>query len=87
MDLEESMPLTKVAVYDNGHLLSRGCGLLFKGQVLVYDPQNNRTKWVRFRGSASDLSDAEIASTEELSVYMPSEAVRGVARLDHLAEK
>ena len=29
----------------------------------------------------------EIASAEELSVYVPSEAVRGVARLDHLTEK
>ena len=87
MDLEESMPPTEVAVYDNGQLLFRGRGLLFKGQVLVYDPQNNRAKWVQFRGFASDLSDAEIASTEELLVYIPSEAVRGVARLDHLAEK
>ena len=40
-----------------------------------------------FRGSASDLSDAEIASTEELAVYVPSEAMRGIARLDRLAEK
>ena len=44
MDLEESMPLTEVAVYDNGHLLSQG--LLFKGRVLVYDPQNDSAKWV-----------------------------------------
>ena len=80
-------PPTEVAVYDNGHLLSRGCGLLFKGRVLVYDLQNDRAEWVRFRGSASDLSDAEIASTEELSVYVPSEAARGIARLDCLAEK
>ena len=72
MDLEESMLPTKVAVYDNGHLLSRGCGLLFKGQVLVYDPQNDRAEWVRFRGSASDLSDAEIASAEELSCTYPA---------------
>ena len=87
MDLEESMPLTEVAVYDNDCLLSQGCGLLFKGWVLVYDPQNDHAKWVQFRGSASDLSDAEIASAEELVVYVPSEAMRGVARLDHLAEK
>ena len=87
MDLEESMPPTEVVVYDNGCLLSRGHGLLFKGQVLVYDPQNDCTKWVQFRGSASDLSDAEIAYAEELAVYVPSEAMRGVARLDCLAEK
>ena len=80
-------PPTEVVVYDNGHLLSQGHGLLFKGWVLVYDLQNDRTEWVRFRGSASDLSDAEIASAEELSVYVLSEAVRGVARLDHLAEE
>ena len=79
--------LTEVAVYDNDRLLSQGCGLLFKGQVLVYDPQNDHAEWVRFRGSASDLSDAEIASTEELAVYVPSEATRGVARLDHITEK
>ena len=29
----------------------------------------------------------EITSAEELAVYVPSEAMRGVARLDHLAEK
>ena len=87
VDLEESMPLTKLAVYDNDRLLCRGCGLLFKGWVLVYDPQNDCTKWMRFRGSASDLSDMEIASAEELAVYIPSEAMRGIARLDHLAEK
>ena len=87
MDLEGSMLPTEVAVYDNGRLLSRGCGLLFKGRVLVYDLQNDCTKWVQFRGSASDLSDAEIASAEELSVYIPSKAARGVARLDHLTEK
>ena len=87
MDLEESMPSTEVAVYDNGCLLSQGHSLLFKGQVLVYDPQNDHTEWVRFRGSASDLSDVEIASAEELVAYIPSEATRGVARLDHLAEK
>ena len=87
MDLEESMPLTEVAVYDNGHLLSQGHSLLFKGRVLVYDLQNDRTEWVQFRGSASDLSDVEIASTEELVVYVPSEAMRGIARLDRLAEK
>ena len=46
MDLEESMPPTEVAVYDNDRLLSRGCGLLFQGWVLVYDPQNDLTKWV-----------------------------------------
>ena len=34
-----------------------------------------------------NLSDTEIASAEELSVYVPSEAARGIARLDHLAEK
>ena len=50
MDLEESMPPTEVAVYDNGCLLSRGCGLLFKGQVLVYNPQNDHAEWVQFRG-------------------------------------
>ena len=60
---------------------------MFKGQVLVYNPQNGHTKWVQFRGSTSDLSDAEIAPTEELSVYIPSEAARGIARLDRLAEK
>ena len=74
-------------MYDNGCLLSQGCGLLFKGWVLVYDLQNDHAKWVRFRGSTSDLSDAEIASAEELSVYIPSKAVRGIARLDHLTEK
>ena len=87
MDLEESMPPTEVAVYDNDCLLSRGCSLLFKGWVLVYDPQNDHTEWVQFRGSASDLSEAEIASTEELAVYVPSKATRGVARQDRLAEK
>ena len=60
---------------------------MFKGWVLIYDPQNDCAKWVRFRGSASDLADAEIASTEELSVYVPSKAVRDIARLDHLTEK
>ena len=87
MDLGESMPPTEVAVYNNDCLLSRGCSLLFKGRVLVYDPQNHCAEWVRFRGSTSDLSDAEIASAEELVVYVPSEATRGIARLDHLAEK
>ena len=87
IDLEESMPPTKVAVYDNDHLLSQGRGLLFKGWVLVYDPQNDHTKWVQFRGSTSDLSDVEIASTEELAEYIPSKAMRGIARLDHLTEK
>ena len=42
---------------------------------------------MQFRGSTSDLSDAEIASAEELVVYIPSEATRGIARLDHLTEK
>ena len=87
MDLEESMPPTEVVVYDNGRLLSRGHGLLFKGWVLVYDLHNDHAEWVRFRGSTSDLSDMEIASTEELSVYVPSEAVRGIDRLDRLTEK
>ena len=74
MDLEESMPPTEVAVYDND-------------RVLVYDLQNNHAEWVQFRASASDLSDAEIASTEELAVYVPSKATRGITRLDHLTEK
>ena len=87
MDLEESMPPTKVAVYDNDCLLSRGHGLLFKGRVLVYDLQSDCAEWVRFRGSASDLSDVKIASAEELAVYIPSEAMRGIARLDRHAEK
>ena len=60
---------------------------MFKGWVLLYDLQNDRAELVRFRGSASDLSDAEIASTEELVEYVPNEAVRGIARLDHLTEK
>ena len=42
---------------------------------------------MQFRGSVSNLSDVEIASAEELVVYIPSEATRGLARLDHLAEK
>ena len=46
MDLGESMPPTKVAVYDNDCLLSQGHGLLFKGRVLVYDLQNDRAEWV-----------------------------------------
>ena len=33
-----------------------------------------------------DLLDAEIASAEELSVYIPSKAARGITRLDCLAE-
>ena len=74
MDLEESMPPTEVAVYDND-------------RVLVYDLQNDHAEWVQFRASASDLSDAEIASTEELAVYVPSEATRGITRLDRLTEK
>ena len=60
---------------------------MFKGWILVYDLQNDCAKWVRFRGSTSDLSDVEIASTEELAEYIPSEATRGIARLDHLMEK
>ena len=44
MDLEESMPPTEVAVYNNGHLLSQGRGPLFKGWVLVYDLQNDRAE-------------------------------------------
>ena len=60
---------------------------MFKGRVLVYDLQNDRAKWVRFKGSTSDLSDMEIASAEELAEYVPSKATRGVARLDHLMEK
>ena len=60
---------------------------MFQGWFLVYDPQNDHTEWVQFRGSASDLSDAEIASAEELLVYVPSEAARAIARLDHLTEK
>ena len=87
MDLEEYMPPTEVVVYDNDRLLSRGHGLLFKGWVLVYDPWNDCAEWGRFRGSASDLSDVEIASAEELAVYIPSKAMRGIARLDRLAEK
>ena len=71
MDSEESMPPTEVAVYDNGRLLSQGRGSLFKGRVLVYDLQNDRAEWVQFRGSASDLSDAEIASAEELLCMYP----------------
>ena len=78
-------PPTKVAVYDNGRLLSQGHSHLLKGRVLVYDPQNDCAEWVRFRGSASDLSDMKIASAEELVVYIPSEATRGIARLDRLA--
>ena len=60
---------------------------MLKGWVLVYNSQNDRAKWVRFRGSASDLSDTEIASAEELVVYVSREATRGVARLECLAEK
>ena len=77
---------TEVAVYDNDCLLSRGHSLLFQGWVLVYDLQNDHTEWVQLRGSTSDLSDVEIASAEELAVYVPSEATRGVARLDCLTE-
>ena len=87
MDLEESMPTTKMVVFDNDCLLSRGHGLLFKGCVLVYDQQNDHAEWVQFRGSASNLSDVEIASAEELVEYIPSKAMRGVARLDCLVEE
>ena len=49
MDLEESMNPIEVAVYDNGHLLSRGRDLLFKGQVLVYDLENASASGVHLR--------------------------------------
>ena len=64
-------------------------GVVFCSKARFWSMTHRMTgaKWLQFRGSASDLSDVEIASTEELSVYIPSEAVRGIARLDCLTEK
>ena len=51
----------------NGDFVCMARGLLFEGNVLAYDPASNEVEWVPMQGSAEDLSQAEEASTRELS--------------------
>ena len=54
-----------------GELICKVWGLLLEGLVLAYDLVNYEPDWITIRGCVSDLSQAEVASTKELSELIP----------------
>ena len=46
--------------------------------MLAYDPTSNEREWIPVRGMASDLSQAEEASTRELNNMILHDTVEGV---------
>ena len=61
-------------------------GLLFEERVLAYDPTTNGAKWVPMRGTASDLSLVEEASTQESSNIVIQDPPEDASRMDHFGE-
>ena len=57
-------------------------GLLFEGNTLAYDSASNEAEWVPMWGMAEDLSQAEEASTRELSNMVPLDSTEEAQRLD-----
>ena len=56
------------------------------GGMLAYNPAANGAEWVPMRGTASDLSPAEDASTWELSNIMFQDLPEDVQRVDCFGE-
>ena len=50
--------------------------------MLAYDPVSNKVECIPVQGMVSDLSQAEEASTRELSNIVPHNLDEGVRRLD-----
>ena len=71
----------------NGDFVCMVRGLLFEGNVLAYDRISNEAEWVPVQGMAEDLSQAEEASTRELSTMVPLYSTKEAQRLDQLGEQ
>ena len=55
--------------------------------MLAYDPTSNEAEWIPVQGMASDLSQAEEASTRELSNMVLHDTIEGAWRLDRFGEQ
>ena len=83
VELGSVLPATQFRVSQpSGDFVCMARGLLFEGNVLVYNPASNETEWVPVWGTAEDLSRAEEASTRELSNMVPLDSAEEVQRLD-----
>ena len=71
----------------DGQFVCVAWGLLFQGTMLANNPASNEAKWIPVRGTASDLSQAEEASTRELSNMVPHDTIEGAQRLNRVGEQ
>ena len=65
--------------------MARGAALW--GNILAYDPTSNEAEWVPMQGMAEDLSQAEEASTRELSNMVLLDSAKEAQRLDRFGEQ
>ena len=71
----------------NGDFVCVARGLFFEGNILTYDPASNEMEWIPMQGTAEDLSQAEDASTRELSNMVPLDSAEEAQRLDRFGEQ
>ena len=87
VDLGGTLPPLKFCMTEpNVKLVGVVCGLLFKGNVLTYDPASNGMEWVQVWGTVNDLSPVEDASAWELSNITLPDSPEDRPRMDRFGE-
>ena len=87
VDLGGALPPLRFHVTEpSGEFVEVACGLLFKGNILAYDPASNGMEWVPVRGTVNNLSPAEDSSAWELSNITLPDSLENIPWMDQLGE-
>ena len=70
----------------SGEFVGVACILLFKGNILTYDPASNGTEWVPVQGTVNDLSPVEDSSAQELSNITLPDSPEDIPWMDQFGE-
>ena len=70
----------------SGELVGVVRGLLFEGNILMYDLASNGMEWVPVQGTVNDLSPMEDASAWELSNITLPDSPKDIPQMDQFGE-
>ena len=83
VDLGGALPPLRFHVTEpSGKFVTVASGLLFKGNILAYDPASNGAEWISVQGTVNDLSPMEDSSAQELSNITLLDSPKDIPRMD-----
>ena len=87
VDLGGTLPPLRFCMTEpNGKFVGVAHSLLFKGNILVYDPTSNGAEWTPVQGTVNNLSSTEDSSTQELSNISLPDSPNDIPQMDQFGE-